>query len=62
MYEGINFFVIESLLNEDAISLKINGKVKTLSNYRFEKSKNGQFNKYIIELKLSESGYYDLMA
>ena len=62
VYEGINFFVIESLLNEDAISLKINGKVKTLSNYRFEKSKNGQFNKYIIELKLSESGYYDLMA
>ncbi len=62
VYKEVNFFVIESLLNEDTIGLKINGKVKSLSNYRFEKSKNGQFNKYIIELKLTESGYYDLMA
>lgn len=62
VYEGINFFVFESLLNEDSIKLKINGNIIPLSNYRFEKSKNGQFNKYIIELKLTESGYYDLMA
>lgn len=62
VYKEVNFFVIESLLNEDTINLKINGKVKSLSNYRFEKSKNGQFNKYIIELKLTKSGYYDLMA